>query len=282
MRPSPFAAVLAVAMNHLRMMARMPIYWILDLLLPVIIAFVPLLLGRSIGGSSAASAFARNTGTPHAFHFMLLGSVQFVIVGGALFNVGSWIRRELQAGTLESMFTTPTNRALIVGGVCLYGILRDLSVLAMALAAGSLLGNATGAAGWGVDGWGLVLAFGWVLLGSITTYALAMCYAALVLHLKEVSALTQLLQGAAGLLMGAFFPIALLPQPLQVLSWCFPPSWSIHGLRALLLDMPWRLGSAGADLAVMLGFAVATPWLAVSLFRRAEARLLVGSGFGGV
>ncbi len=263
------------------MMARTPFYWILDLALPVLIAFVPLLLGRSIGGAGAGAAFARNTGTERAFHFMLLGSVQFVLVGGALFNVGSWVRRELQAGTLEAVFTTPAQRIVIVAGVCLYGMLRDLSVLAVALLAGWGLGHAVGAGGWGASGTRLALAVGWVALGSIPTYALATCYAALVLHLKEVSALTQLLQGAAGLLMGAFFPIELLPRALQMLSWSFSPSWSIHGLRALLLDMPWRLGSSASDLLVLLGFALSTPVLATTFFRRAEQRLLNSSGFGG-
>jgi len=274
--PSAARAVLAVASNHLRMMSRTPFYLLMDLALPLLIAAVPMLLGRSFAGPGASSAFSANTGTNNPFLFMLLGSTQFVLVGGALFNVGSWVRRELQAGTLESVFATPNQRVTIVLGVCVYGLLKDLAILVVSLSVACLV---LGARSFDLR---VVAAIGWMVLGAIPTYAMAVAYAALVLQLREVSALTQLLQGATGLLMGVFFPVEILPKPLQVLAWCFPPTWSIHGMRSLLLGMSWRLGALERDLSVMLALAVIFPVLALLLFRRAEEKLLAAGGFGGL
>jgi len=160
--------------------------------------------------------------------------------------------------------------------VCVYGLLKDLAILVVSLSVACLV---LGARSFDLR---VVAAIGWMVLGAIPTYAMAVAYAALVLQLREVSALTQLLQGATGLLMGVFFPVEILPKPLQVLAWCFPPTWSIHGMRSLLLGMSWRLGALERDLSVMLALAVIFPVLALLLFRRAEEKLLAAGGFGGL
>jgi len=276
--PSARAAlgvIFAVARAHLTTMRRYPGYLAVDAVLPVIVTLAPLLIGQALAGPGALRNFTANTGALDPRAYMLLGASQLIIVSGALWNLGAWMRRELQTGTLEALYLCPAPRWWILAGVCLYGLCRDLLVFLLAIAIGGLV--------LGIDLLDARLAFAILLVasGSLSLYGLSLAYAALVLRLKDVTALTQLAQYAVGLLLGAFFPIHVLPTALQWLARAFPPMWITQGMRAIMLDVGWQLGAWYRDLAVVAAFSLATPVLGFLAFRRAESEMRRRGGVGG-
>jgi ABC-2 type transport system permease protein len=41
-------------------------------------------------------------------------------------------------------------------------------------------------------------------------------------------------------LCAVFYPVSVLPEPLQIVSWCLPPTYVFEGLRAILIDHEFR------------------------------------------
>ncbi len=118
-----FSAALAEAQMRLLSMSRYPGQLVMDILIPVIFAAMPMLLGRT-GGAEAAANFRANTGTSNYVAYLLIGSNVFMIVSLAFWNIAYWLRGEQETGTLEALYLTPTSRmTLIVVVLTLAGLL---------------------------------------------------------------------------------------------------------------------------------------------------------------
>ncbi|HYN86970.1 MAG TPA: ABC transporter permease [Ardenticatenaceae bacterium] len=266
--------VVAVAVSRLKITSRYPGYLLVDVSLPIMFAAVPILLGRSMAGPGGGQAFAGNTGTANYVAYMLIGSNVFMIVSGALWNIGFWIRREQQTGTLEALYLAPVSRFWILAGVALYGTVRNLLALAVSFTVGCLLFGINPVQG------DILIALGFLLLGVVPLYGVSLLYGALVLRLKEANAMIQIAQWLVSLLMGIFFPVAVLPPLLRWLALAFPPTWMNNGVRAALLDVGWFFDTWYADFAVLGAFAVFVPVVGYAIFRRMERGLLRGEGIG--
>ncbi|MFQ6059624.1 MAG: ABC transporter permease, partial [Anaerolineae bacterium] len=236
--------ILQVALARLRMMSRYRGWFLLDITIPTFVAAIPILLGRTLAGPRAAENFQLNTGTANYVAYLLIGSNVFMIVSGALWNFGFWLRREQQTGTLEALYLAPASRLLILAGVALYGALRSLINFGLAFSLGCLLFRVNPLQG------DILLALGFLLLGLIPLYGISLLYGALILKVKEANVLIRLAQWALSFLMGIFFPIAVFPPVLRAVALLFPPTWMNNGVRASLLGVGWFFQTWYRDLAV--------------------------------
>jgi ABC-2 type transport system permease protein len=266
--------VWGVAVARLRMMSRYRGWFLLDIIIPTMIAAIPILLGQAMAGPSAAENFRLNTGTDNYVAYLLIGSNVFMMVSGALWNFGFWLRREQQTGTLEALYLAPTNRWLVLCGVALYGTLRSLVNFGMAFSLGCLLFGVNPFQG------DILLALGFLLLGLIPLYGVSLFYGAVVLKLKEANAMIQLAQWLVSFLMGIFFPIAVFPPLLRAVALLFPPTWMNNGVRASLLGVGWFFQTWYRDLAVLAAFCVVAPVLGYWVFLRIERRIKANEGVG--
>jgi ABC-2 type transport system permease protein len=103
------SVMLASFRMRLTTIARYPGQLVSDIFIPIAFAAMPILLGRSYGPSAALS-FAANTGTSDYPAYMLIGSSVFTIVSFAFWHVAYWLRWEQEAGTLETLYLSPTHR----------------------------------------------------------------------------------------------------------------------------------------------------------------------------
>jgi ABC-2 type transport system permease protein len=128
-----------------------------------------------------------------------------------------------------------------------------------------------------------------LILGVITICALAIVMAAVCLQTRQESwDYPEVVVGALFLVVGAVFPLSVLPQPLQVLGLISPLTWWIAGVRqALFPGGPSSIGGPGSlwhglsgqlnpnDLQIVLALlatgAIVTLGSAL-LFRAGEAR----------
>lgn len=145
----------------------------------------------------------------------------------ALASFANSIRGDQLYGTLEAILATPARLAHLVlsAGAWPFAItlLQVALTLALASFAGLDLGHADPLA---------TLAF--LALTLATMSSIGVLSAAAVMLFKQPGPTDLLVGGAASLLGGVLFPIALLPLPLRILSWLMPITHALNGIRGAL------------------------------------------------
>lgn len=258
-----------------RVQAGIPGWFLLDAAIPVLSTAMALLLGRAAGGPSAGQNFAANAGTAEYAAFLLVGSNVFLLSLRAMWDLGLWLRTQQVTGTLETLYTTPSNRAWIVAGLAAFNLARGLLNLVLSLLLGAALFQIPLAG----RNYGMAVLF--LAVGAVPLYGLSLLYGVLVLRFKETGALIQMAQAVLSLATGVFYPLALLPPLARALVLLLPNPWLAGGLRHALLNTPALLATWPADLAVLALMAVLTPALAFLALGRAERALRAGAGMGG-
>jgi ABC-2 type transport system permease protein len=254
--------------------SRYPGQLVLDIIIPIVFAAMPILLGRAMAGSQAGEVFAQNTGTSNYVAYMLIGSSVFTIVSYAFWHMAYWFRREQETGTLEALYLSPSHRIWLAAGTALYSCLRSLASATVAYLLGSFLLGVQPFQG------EVGLAYLFILSGLIPLYSLALLFGALILKFKEANALVQLMQWGVTFLMGIFFPIAFFPPLLRLLALLFPPTWMTNGVRSALLGVGFFFREWYLDLAVLWAFLLVTPFLCYWIFIRVETGVRGNEGIG--
>ena len=275
----PIRSNLSVVFASFRMrlitITRYPGQVVIDIIVPIVMASMPILLGRATGGAQAAEIFQQNTGTANYVGFMLIGSSVFTIVSYAFWHIANWLRWEQGIGTLETLYLTPTHRLWVAAGTALYSCLRVVLSAIIAYLLGSLILGVKNPFGGEI---GLALLF--ILVGLIPLYALTLLFGAIVLKVKESNALISLMQWGVSFLMGVFFPIAVFPPLLKILALLFPPTWMTNGVRSALLGIGFFFGQWYFDLAVLWAFLLIAPFFGYWVFTRTERSVRKNEGVG--
>jgi len=267
------SAALAETRLKLLNMSRYPGQLAMDVVIPIIFAAMPMLLGRA-GGDSAVANFQANTGTSNYVAYLLIGSNAFMIVTMAFWTIAYWLRDEQETGTLEALYLTPTSTATLIGGVGLYSAIRSLASTLIAYVVGCLVFGVNPVQG------DVLLGLTFLLVGLIPLYAVAMLFGAVVLKLKESNALIGLMQWVVSFLMGIFFPVAVMPPLLRFAALLFPPTWMTNGVRSALLGVGFFFGEWYLDMAVLWAFLLFTPLFSFWAFRRVERGIQKNEGMG--
>jgi len=268
------SAMLASTRMRLVTISRYQGQLVSEIVIPIVFAAMPILLGRASGGANAEAIFEANTGTRQYVAYMLIGSSVFSIVSNAFWHIAYWLRREQESGTLESLYMTPTGRAWIVAGTALYSSIRSIVSALVAYLLGSIIFRINPIQG----EVGLALLF--ILAGLIPLYGLTFLFGALVLRVKEASALINIMQWVVSFLMGVFFPIAIFPPLLRVVSLLFPPTWMTNGVRSAILGLGFFFEAWYLDLAVLWSFMLVAPLLGFWVFTRTENSVRRNEGVG--
>ncbi len=272
-----FAQKLSAALAETRMrminISRYPGQLMLEIIIPIVFAAMPILLGRA-NGADAAANFKANTGTANYVAFLLIGANAFTLVSNAFWHIAYWLRFEQETGTLESVYLTPTSSVTLASGVALYSIVRGLTAAFLAFFLGCLIFQVNPFEG---DVW-LALAF--ILAGLIPLYGVALLFGAVVLKVKESNAIVGLMQWAVGFLMGLFYPVAVLPPLVRWAAWLFPPTWMTNGVRSALLGVGFFFGEWYLDMAVLWAFMLFAPLFGFWVFNRVERGIQRNEGVG--
>ena len=266
----------ALAETRLRLLniGRYPGQLALEIVIPIVFASMPMLLGRATGGADAAANFQANTGTANFVAFMLIGSNVFTIVSTAFWHIAYWLRFEQETGTLEAVYMTPTSSFTLASGVALYSAIRGLTASILAYIIGCLIFGVNPFAG------DVLLALAFIAVGLIPLYGMALLFGAVVLKVKESNALVGLMQWVVSFLMGIFFPVAVLPPLVRALALAFPPTWMTNGVRAALLGVGFFFGQWYLDMAVLWAFMLFAPLFGFWVFNRVERNVKSNEGMG--
>jgi ABC-2 type transport system permease protein len=268
------SVVFASARMRFMTITRYPGQLVMDIVVPIVFASMPILLGRASAGENAAAIFKQNTGTSNYVAYMLIGSSVFTIVSMSLWHVAYWLRLEQEAGTLETLYLAPTNRVWVAAGTALYSCIRGIFSATVAYLLGSIILHVQPFQG------EVGLAFIFIIVGVIPLYGLTLLYGALILKVKEANALINLMQWGVSFLMGVFFPISIFPPILKAIALLFPPTWMTNGVRSALLGVGFFFGAWYRDLAVLWVFLILTPLFGSWVFSRVEINVRRNEGVG--
>jgi len=268
------SAALAETQLRLINISRYPGQLALEIVIPIIFAAMPMLLGRATGGADAAANFAANTGTANYVAYLLIGSNVFSLVSSAFWHIAYWLRFEQETGTLEAVYLTPTSTFTLASGVALYSVIRGLTAALLAYFVGCLIFQVNPFQG------DVLLALAFIAAGLIPLYGMALIFGAVVLKVKESNAVVNLMQWVVSFLMGIFFPVTVLPPVVRVIAWLFPPTWMTNGVRSALLGVGYFFGAWYADMAVLWVFMLFAPLFGFWVFNRVERDIQRNEGVG--
>ncbi|HEX4213222.1 MAG TPA: ABC transporter permease [Candidatus Dormibacteraeota bacterium] len=198
--------------------------------------------------------------------YLLVGSLLWGYLGMVFVEIAYAIDTERWEGTIEYTFMAPMRRITHLSGICLfsivYGFLRSLLVFLIAIFMFHLdLASAN------------PLSAAVVMLASIIPLV-GMGVIASVLPLvspEKGQQMTMVLEGAILLVSGVYYPISVLPLPLQVLGRIMPLTYTLDGTRAAIVyGAP--LGRVLPDVAVLIVMGVLLVPIGLWIFGRAEHR----------
>ena len=162
---------------------------------------------------------------PEVYRHFYWGMIFWQIVSTALWSIGFAIRREQQMGTLEQLFLTNVNRIIMFAGrLVVTGIDLILSLIYMAVImkiffnVDIIVNNPT------------LIVIG-LVLSTLISLGIGALYGSLVIKLKEIGALSNILQFILIGFSGIFFTIRKLPENLQIISYLLPYTYCIDFVR---------------------------------------------------
>ncbi len=215
--------------KDLRILSRYPLEVVNAVLIPLYQFVLPsLLLGWTFLVGGRAVGLERSAGTADVAGFLLLGTVVSMLVVAAFWGTGFSFKREMDQGTLEPAWLSPTARETFVVG-------RALSAFSVA-AIGGVLAILLAITVFGVRVSPAVLvALPALLLGILGVLGVAFVVSAFVLLVKEPTFFVDATDFLFNAASGVAFPITVLPGALQLVSLALPTTYALDLLRTQAL-----------------------------------------------
>jgi ABC-type transport system involved in cytochrome c biogenesis permease component len=261
-------AVLAVARKDLRNFFRYPINaagWVLtplyQFLIPAFLFGATFLVGgRAVGLEASA-------GTSDIGGFLFIGTVIGGLISAAFWSVAWSVRFEMDAGTLEPSWLTPTRLDSFILGRALAGLVIYGVTAAILLPVGLAFFGATFLPT-------TAYAIPALLLAGLSMLGVAYAITAIVLLLKEANFFVDTTNFLFSGFSGVPFPITALPWALQLVAFALPTMYALDILRQQALGTRPLLDPF-VEHAALASLAVLALWLGRRSLARAEHRLRV-------
>ncbi len=214
------------------------VLWITNLLVTTLLFF---LLGQTIAGQ-AASLLGAAYGTNY-MSFVVVGVTINVFINTNLSDPYIRIQRSYFNGTMDLFLLSPMSVYTPLLGLMTKSILDDYPRLFFTFGFGMLLFGATFTFG----SWPLALLFMGLFLAAGFGLGLLSASSFYLLNIKKGTEPIQLViqQVLAILLAGTYYPVTVLPKPLQWIACLIPHTYAFDALRRLLDP------GARADVAVL-------------------------------
>ncbi len=199
---------------------------------------------------------------PDLLRYVAVALAANVFTFNAIFYVGEILDRERVRGTLVGLFLTPCPRLSWLSGFALVGLLETVA------AAGVGLIYARYGLGVRYDpNWSaLALALALFLLAL---WGMGYVFSAIGLYIKKANPFSNLVSPFVILLGGAYYPVALLPDPLRYAARALPFGYGMQALADAALYHASILDLAD-QLIPLAGFALALPVAGVLAFSWVE------------
>jgi ABC-2 type transport system permease protein len=198
--------------------------------------------------------------------YLLVGSVLWGYLAMVFLEIGYAIVYERWEGTIEYTFMAPIRRMTHLAGICGFAVLYGLLRTAIVLTAAELLFH--------VDLSRADLAGAGVVLVASTPAVVGIGILASVLALLSVEKGAQMMMVVEGIILlisGVYYPVDVLPAPLQLLGRASPLTYALSGIRESLLHGR-GVRDQLATVALLLGMGAVLVPIGLLVFAWAERR----------
>lgn len=174
-----------------------------------------------------------------------------------LIGLSAMLAYERQIGTLRRLLTSPTSRAVYLGGTIIGQVLTALLQMTILVAFGKFVLHVN----WGHS----VLAIAMMLVSSsLAAAALGTMLGTLVKSESQANGLSIMVGMVMAMLGGCWYPLELFPQAVQNAVKVLPTTWTMQGM----LDIALRgQGPEGVVLEMMALFGFALVFFVVGIWR---------------
>jgi ABC-2 type transport system permease protein len=198
--------------------------------------------------------------------YLLIGSVLWGYMSLVFFEIAYAIGWERWEGTIEHTFMAPVRRATHLLGICTFAMLYGLARTAVVVVIAELLfhldlSHANPGAAVAVLAAATPAMVGIAILASILP----------LLSPEKGDQMTVAIQGVILLVSGVYYPISVLPLPLQLLGRVSPMTYMLDGVRASLLQGR-PVTELAPELGLMLGMGALLVPASLLIFAWAERR----------
>jgi ABC-2 type transport system permease protein len=208
------------------------------------------------------------------FTFFYWGFVFLIIFSTSIWGIGQYIRTEQLQGTIEQLFLAPISRLNIIFGRFARTFFTDLAIIGYtALLIGGLGHQQISI----INPLMFIAVFPILYLGVL---GFGLIFAAVAFRLKSFNILSNLTQFLIIGLCGVFFPLAVLPVPVRLVSLALPFTYFADLLRCAAAGSATLLDPA-IEMIVALGLSLGLFIMGLILFKQtekfAQTRGLIGT-----
>jgi ABC-2 type transport system permease protein len=266
-------AAWAIAGKEIRIARRYPLNLANEVFQPLYQFLLPsLLLGATFAVGGRALGLEASAGTEDLAGFLFLGTVVGGLVGAAFWDIAFSFKREMDAGTLEPAWLTPTRPETLVLGRAFSSIIIGGSATVVLVGIGLVVFGASLAPG----AWFALPA---IVLAAVSMIGVGYLVSSAVLLIKEPNFFVDATNFLFAIASGVAFPITVLPFFVRPVAFLLPTTYALDLLRFHALDTRPLLWPPLEWLA-LVGFAVATIGLGRWVFLRTEHHLRVKGTLG--
>jgi len=259
-------AAMAIARKDIRNLSRYRFSVASQIFMPLFQGVLPgLLFGASFAVGGRVVGLDKMIGTADLTGFIFMGGVVTGLVASAFWAMGMSFRNEMEMGTLEPTWLTPTSREALVIGRALGGLFWfSFNTIAIFIV--------------GIVFFGLRLrpevlyAIPAMLIAIVAMVGVAYAIAGLVLSIRDANLFVDCTNFLFSVASGAAFPILLLPGVLQPVAYALPTTYAMDILRQQALGTRPLLDPALEYLALIASTVLTIP-IGLWAYRRADRRI---------
>jgi ABC-2 type transport system permease protein len=223
-------AAWAIARKQLQILLRYRLNAVNQVAQPLYQVLIPgILLGATFAVGGQAVGLAETAGTTDIVGFLFLGMLALNLATAGFWGVAFTIKMELDAGTLEPAWLTPTRRETFVvgmtGGALVVAV---VSTLVLVLIGVWLFGADIAPR--------LAIAVPILALASVGILGIGYLVGAIVLRMRDANFFVDAADFIFVALSGAAFPIIVLPELVRWVSYLLPTTYALDLMRVAALD----------------------------------------------
>ncbi|MGH2382984.1 MAG: ABC transporter permease [Candidatus Limnocylindria bacterium] len=266
-------AAWAVARKELRITLRYRLNAVNRVVQPIYQVLIPgILLGATFAVGGEAVGLAESAGTTDLVGYLFLGMLALTLASAGFWDVAFSVKTELDAGTLEPAWLTPTRRETFVIGQTLAGMAMATVTTAVLLVVGVLVFGASLVPQ-------LAIAIPVLALTSVGVLGIGYLVAAIVLRMRDANFFVDAADFLFVALSGAAFPIIVLPDLVRWVAYLLPTTHALDLVRVAVLDTRPLL-PASVEWVMLAVTSLALVWIGRRTWLATEHRMRIRGTLG--
>jgi ABC-2 type transport system permease protein len=222
-------AAWAIARRELQIFGRYRLNAVNQVIQPIYQTLIPgMLLGATFAVGGEVVGLAETAGTTDVVGFLFLGMLALSLSAVAFWGVAFSIKQELDAGTLEPAWLTPTRRETFVVGLTIAWVIVATATIVVLLLAGVWIFGAEIAPR-------IAIAVPLLALTTVGVLGIGYLIGAIVLRMRDANFFVDAADFLFVVLSGAAFPIIVLPDAVRWISYLLPTTYALDLMRAAAL-----------------------------------------------